>query len=142
MEGYLPEYLPSRLTALLAPGLRSSYGLKSTLLALCNRDIFVAKRLHRCLSDPQPLCTYQCIAPRYTYHPTGKPVGDLTYMKSIASPLEQMLGSNPLIRTVYSPLLSILNIDLIPLIQGMFIGQIRSNPHLLPVGWYIGGAIH
>ena len=29
----------------------------------------------------------------------------------------------------------LLNIDQIPLIQGMFIGQIRSNPHLLPVGW-------
>ena len=56
------------------------------------------------------------------------------YVKSIAPPLERMLGSNPPIRTVYFPLLSI-NIDQIPLIRGMFIGQIRSNPHLLPVGW-------
>jgi hypothetical protein len=49
-------------------------------------------------------------------------VGDLTYVKSIASPLERMLGSNAPIRTVYFPLLSV-NIDQIPLIRGMFIGQ-------------------
>ena len=61
-------------------------------------------------------------------------VGDLTYVKSIASPLERMLGSNAPIKTVYFPLLSV-NIDQIPLIWGMFIGQIQSNPHLLPVGW-------
>ena len=77
------------------------------------------------------LCTYQCIAPGTT--PRAR-VGDLTCVKSIASPLEQILGSNAPIKTVYFPLLSV-NIDQIPLIQGMFIGQIRSNPHLLPVGW-------
>ena len=43
------------------------------------------------------------------------------------------------IRTVYSPLLSI-NIDQIPLIQGMFIGQIQSDPHLLP--GVVGAVIH
>ena len=77
-----------------------------------------------------PLCTYQCIAPGTT--PRAR-VGDLTYMKSIASPLGRMLGSNAPLRTIYSPLLAI-NIDQIPLIWGMFYGQMRSNPHLLPVG--------
>ena len=79
------------------------------------------------------LCTYQCIAPGTT--PQAR-VGDLTYMKSIASPLERILGSIKCShhRTVYFPLLSV-NIDQIPLIRGMFIGQMRSNPHLLPVGW-------
>ena len=37
------------------------------------------------------------------YHPTGKG-GDLTYMKSIASPLEQILGSNaPIIGLYFFP---------------------------------------
>ena len=40
-EGYLPEYLPSRSTV-LAPG---HYGLKSSLLASYNGDIFIAKCL-------------------------------------------------------------------------------------------------
>ena len=51
------------------------------------------------------LYTYQidtlCIAPGTT---TWARVGDLTYMKSIASPLERILGSNaPHPRTVYFP---------------------------------------
>ena len=54
-EGYLPEYLPSRSTVLLAPG---HYGLKSSLLASYNGDIFIAKRLHRRLSQPLPLYSY------------------------------------------------------------------------------------
>ena len=39
-------------------------------------------------------CTYQCIATLGIYHPTGKGRGFDRYMKSIASPLEQILGSN------------------------------------------------
>ena len=46
---YLPEYLPSHSTVLPAPG---HYGLKLSLLALYNGDIFIAKRLHRRLSQP------------------------------------------------------------------------------------------
>ena len=33
------------------------------------------------------------------------------------------------------------NIDQIPLIRGMFVGQMRSNPHLLQVGQYIDRCI-
>ena len=47
------------------------------------------------------LCTHQCIAPGTT--PRAR-VGDLTYMKSIASPLERILGSNaPIIGLFFSP---------------------------------------
>ena len=53
--GYLPEYLASRSTILLAP---RQYGLKSSLLALCKGDIFIAKCLHCLLSYPLPLYSY------------------------------------------------------------------------------------
>ena len=46
------------------------------------------------------LCTYQCITPGTT--PRAR-VGDLTYVKSIASPLEQILGSNAPIIGLYFP---------------------------------------
>ena len=48
-EGYLPEYLSSRTTVLLAPG---QFALKSSLLASYNEDTVPAKCFHRRLNQP------------------------------------------------------------------------------------------
>ena len=69
--------------------------------------------------------------------PQVPPHRDLTYTKSIASPLERILESNAPITGLHISLLLSVNIDQIPLIRSMFIGQTRSNPHLLP-GRFLG----
>ena len=68
------------------------------------------------------------------YHPTGKGRGFDLYEINCLSPGANTRVKCPHHRIVYFPLL-LVNIDQIPLIEGMFIGQIQSNPHLLPVGW-------
>ena len=77
-------------------------------------------------------CYASIYCPRY--HPTGKGGGFDLHEINCHSPGANTRIKCPHHRTILFPLLSI-NINQIPLIQGMFIGQTQSNPHLLPVGW-------